>query len=499
VLVIVSDLHLTDNTLGETPSPGAFDVFVRRLRELAAAASWRSNGQYRPIESIDLVLLGDVLDMIRSTRWVTATAARPWGKTNSDEFVRQIKQITSDILDANDGSLQALRGLSANGGVSVPPALRVGRPATGEESEPIPVRVHYMVGNHDWFLRLPGTAYDSLRREVVKRMGLANPPNRPFPHDIVESDELLQTMRRHKVAARHGDLYAPFTFEGDRNASSLGDVIAIELIGRFAAELEAGLADGLPAATVLGLRDIDNVRPLMLVPIWLDGLLQRTCPCPSIRNHVKSFWDRLADRCLSVDFVRQRDAWNLSDLVDGLELALKFGKRRSTGWASSVTDWLNSIRGCSGNSYYEHAMAEQDFRNRRSKHIVYGHTHLMEHVPLDASYADGYVLNQSYFNAGTWRRVHRQTRFLPGENEFIACDSMTYLAFFKDDERSGRPYETWSGTLGFHPSTETIYRVDPGRTNNATGKSLSAPNVHSDTPHFASRPTGRRATSISQL
>ena len=26
---------------------------------------------------------------------------------------------------------------------------------------------------------------------------------------------------------------------------------------------------------------------------------------------------------------------------------------------------------------------------------------------------------------------------------------MTYLAFFREDERSGRPFETWSGTLGF--------------------------------------------------
>jgi hypothetical protein len=25
---------------------------------------------------------------------------------------------------------------------------------------------------------------------------------------------------------------------------------------------------------------------------------------------------------------------------------------------------------------------------------------------------------------------------------------MTYLAFFKDDERLGRPFEAWSGSLG---------------------------------------------------
>ena len=83
-------------------------------------------------------------------------------------------------------------------------------------------------------------------------------------------------------------------------------------------------------------------------------------------------------------------------------------------------------------------------------------------MPLDASYAEGYVLNQVYFNSGTWRRVHRQTELAPGEHEFIASDVMTYLAFFQADERGGRPYETWSGTLGFNPAEVTIHRIDRG-------------------------------------
>ncbi len=63
------------------------------------------------------------------------------------------------------------------------------------------------------------------RETLVERLGLANRPDRPFPHDITESDELLQTMRRHKVTARHGDLYDPLSFEGDRDAASLGDAL----------------------------------------------------------------------------------------------------------------------------------------------------------------------------------------------------------------------------------------------------------------------------------
>ena len=64
MLIILSDLHLNDGTTGETLSPEAFALFADRLKELAITASWRSDGAYRPIERIDLVLLGDVLGSV---------------------------------------------------------------------------------------------------------------------------------------------------------------------------------------------------------------------------------------------------------------------------------------------------------------------------------------------------------------------------------------------------------------------------------------------------
>jgi UDP-2,3-diacylglucosamine pyrophosphatase LpxH len=488
MLVIISDLHLTDGTTGQNVSPGAFEIFAGRLRELAVAASWRSDGSYRPIERIDLVLLGDVLDVIRSNRWTARPNVRPWGNPHSPELLDQIARITSDVLSHNEPSLAVLRQLASEGGVTVPPALRTARPAADAADQPVPVHMHYMVGNHDWFFHLPGAEYDALRQVLVRQMGLANRADRPFPHDIAESDELLQVMRRHKVAARHGDAFDPFNFEGDRDSSSLGDVIVIELVNRFAAEVEAVLGGELPASTLLGLREIDNVRPLLLVPVWIDGLLERTCAFPSMRKRVKTVWDRLADEFLSIEFVRQRDTWSPLDLVDGLERALKFSKRLSVGWASAIAGWLQKVRGAETDSYYPHALAEQDFRNRRARHIVYGHSHAAESIALDASYAEGFVLDQMYFNAGTWRRVHRQTRWAPQEHEFIASDVMTYLAFFQGDERKGRPYETWSGTLGHCLPEASIHRIDPGRRSHVPGQPVPAPGVSAHAPHFPALP-----------
>ncbi|MBX7164884.1 MAG: hypothetical protein K1X74_00925 [Pirellulales bacterium] len=484
MLVIISDLHLTDGTSGATISPGAFHIFAERLVDLAVNASWRSDGSYKPIDRIDIVLLGDVLDLIRSARWAQHNELRPWSHPQRPEFLDLITRITNDVLRHNDDAFGVLRSLALQGDISLPPADRQGRPVAAAEGLPVAVRIWYMVGNHDWFLHLAGPSYDLMRQSIVRHLGLANRADHPFPHDAAENDELSDVFRRHRVYARHGDMYDPFNFEGDRDASSLGDAIVVELLSRFATAVESEMAADLPTATLLGLRELDNIRPLLLIPVWIDGLLERTCPVPAQRRHVKQIWDKLADRFLDLPFVRQRDTWNPADLVDGLQSALKFSRRVSVGWASSIITWLNELRVPSEGTFFRYALAEQEFRNRRAKHIVYGHTHTAESVPLDASYADGYALQQVYFNSGTWRRVYRQAQFAPNEHEFVASDVMTYIAFFQADERGGRPFESWSGNLGLAPSDEPLLRLDPAPIRHAPGQPLSASALHGRAPHF---------------
>jgi len=497
MLVIISDLHLTDGTSGATISPGAFEIFAEELQAMACAASNRVDGTYAPVERIDVLLLGDVLDVIRSTRWLTRDDVRPWTDSQRPEFVEMVTQITAGILRQNEASLNVLRRLSSESGIMLPPADGLGRPAHTAQHQPVPVKIHYMVGNHDWFYRLPGPAYDLLRQTLVRHMGLANRADRGFPHDPHESDELLEVMRRHKVLARHGDVYDPFNFEGDRNTSSLGDAIVVELLNRFPLQVERELGDDLSDATFAGLREIDNVRPLLLVPVWVDGILERTCAFPELRKRVKMIWDRLADEFLEQQFVRSRDSWNPNDLVDNLQRVLKFSKRLSVGWAADLIKFINGIRGDVGESYASHALAEQDFRNRRAKHVVYGHTHFAESVPLDASYAEGFVLNQMYFNSGTWRRTHRQTVLAPSEHEFIPTDVMSHLAFFQGDERKGRPYESWTGTLGISPAENIVRRLDSGHAEIAARREpLSSPALRGRAPHFSTGPAKTGAAPV---
>jgi UDP-2,3-diacylglucosamine pyrophosphatase LpxH len=491
MLAIISDLHLTDGSSGSTISAAAFEIFADELRDQAANASWRSDGRYRPIERIDVLLLGDVLDLIRSSQWLARPDVRPWDDPRRPEYSQLLTQITQDILRHNESSLAILRAIATTDPITLPPADGSGRPVAAAAGVPVRVDLHYLVGNHDWFFHLPGSEFNALRQLVVRQLGLTNSPDTPFPHDPVENGELSDILRRHRVFARHGDVFDPFNFEGDRRQSSLGDAIVIELLNKFAVQVAQQIGDDLPYATLLGLRELDNVRPLLFAPVWIDGLLERTCPQPQIRKEVKAIWDRLVDEFLALPFVRAHNTWQ-PGAIDGLEDALRFSKRVSIGWASKIIEWLQQLRGQSNDSYYPHALAEADFRNRRAKYIVYGHTHTAESVPLDASHAEGSVLNQIYFNSGTWRRVLRPTVMAPNEHEFIPSDVMTYLTFYQGDERQGRPFETWTGMLGILPADVPNLRVDPGRTSHVRSQPVSASSVHGLAPHFTVSPGAGR-------
>ena len=226
-----------------------------------------------PIERLDLVLLGDVLDVIRSARWLSLPGIRPWGNPHAPQFIDQVTQITTDILSVNESAMAALRELATEGQFSLPATARPGHSAQEPHDHPVSVRIHYMVGNRDWVFHLPGSRFDNLRQTVVRYMGLANRPDRPFPHDANESESILQVMRQHKVAARHGDLYDPLSFDGDRDASSVSDAIVVELIQRFCQEVSTRLGNELPATILLALAEIDDVRPLVLVGMagWAAG------------------------------------------------------------------------------------------------------------------------------------------------------------------------------------------------------------------------------------
>jgi hypothetical protein len=445
MLAIISDLHINDGTTGQLLPPAVIDLVCERLCDLAWRASWRADGCYRPIDRIDLVLLGDVLDIVGSRRWL-ASPCRPWDDHQSPAAIDAVTGIVEEILRRNVDCIRTLRSLATEATVSLPPATAAGQPVLEAEEMPVAVCTHYMVGNRDWPLHIKGNQYDLIRHKVTHHLGLVTSYNKPFPHDAAECEQLSAALRDHRVLARHGDVFDPLSFADDRDGASLSDVIAIELIARFLQHVESEMADQMPAATWAGLCEIDQIRPMLLIPAYMESMLERTAT-PIIRNRIKRMWDYMVEQMLHLDIVRRLTSTSPVDLVDGLAAALKFSRRDSQNWIGRTLAFISGLRGAASMSYAAHAMAEADFRNRRARHIVYGHTHQHEVIPLDASHADGYVLNQTYFNTGCCRRCYQPTRLLAGSHELSACDSFSLMCFYQGDERCGRSYETWSGAL----------------------------------------------------
>lgn len=463
MLVIISDLHLTDGTSGETINARAFKILRERLSDMAYDASIREDGSYEPIEGIDLLILGDVLDAIRSTRWLDGTV-RPWDDPNRPEFVAKVREITGKILEKNEDSFKVLRDMSNpdsefEAAVSVPKATRYAQPYQRAHTAPsrrarVPVRIHYTVGNHDWFYHLPGADYNNIRREVVQAMGLANNPAEPFWHEPTESDTLKNLYAQHHVFARHGDIFDSFNYDGDRNKSSLGDVVVIELINRFSKQVDDELGAKLPLACRKGLREIDNVRPNMLVPVWLSSLLEQTlAENDPLKGRIKEIWNRMVDDFFALAVVKKRDKWGLDD-VDKLQLVFGLSRNLSLETAGKIVSQVNEWGlGTLNSSYHKNAAKEAAFKDGSAQFIVYGHTHHRQILPMmSREVGRGVFLDQFYLNSGTWRRVHELAQYQPQGQRFLGYHEMTYFAFFKENERKGRPFEMWGGALGVPPT-----------------------------------------------
>src|SRR5512146_3091352 len=98
MLVIVSDLHLGDGTTAASMPASAFHLFARRLRESVHFASLREDGKFHPIDSLDVILMGDILDPLHSTLWLKSMPGdpdyvRPWSDPANPNFAPKLLEV----------------------------------------------------------------------------------------------------------------------------------------------------------------------------------------------------------------------------------------------------------------------------------------------------------------------------------------------------------------------------------------------------------------------
>lgn len=493
MLVFVSDLHLTDNTTCSPISRGAFRVFTEDLEWMAAQACRRAGADaaFRKLDRVDLVLLGDIFDLLRTNKWLldNPTGVMPWSpEMAGDEHERarahqslaaQVDRIVAAAIEANQGptsgepsGLACLRNLVERGIVV----------EHGGETHVVPLYVWYMAGNHDWPLHVGRPEYDSARKRLREALGLAHPDDGPFAHTVEDLPiELRKVFEHHRVYAQHGDLFDPDNFQieapepdhdahvvgvGRRARSSLGDAIVIRLLNELPKKILAAMdADDRlrdDPQFQQALQELDNVRPLLAMPQWLAGVLQRYESNDKQlrelerrrRKNVHRALTAALDEFVADPFVRRFDRPWHRDTVDALQFGALFNRGVSLETLSSLSmRYEHRLRPESYHEHAEHQLSEmQSYTGERPvDFVVYGHTHRPEVVPLDVDEQRSWV----YLNSGTWRRVHRRCVGDKHHIKFVDYHVMSLVAIYAGDERQGRPYETWSGTLGLRPAPLT--------------------------------------------
>jgi UDP-2,3-diacylglucosamine pyrophosphatase LpxH len=433
MLVFLSDVHLTDGSSGTTINPAAFAKFCRILRDVIGKDKERVN--QKPIEKVEIVLLGDIFDIIRTNVWLRPqnndphNPIRPWSlETELDSGQWNLRQYTEAIvaritqrqenIDAMD-HLHAFRRDCGNMGVQV--------------------EFTYLIGNHDWLIN----RYPSTREKIAGFLGMPDPQfyaHNRFPE--------YQVFEDYRVLARHGDRYDPFNYEKDRDNSSLGDAIVIDVLTRFPEEISRDPVLGGNPDLIAQLKELDNVRPVLDIPAWIQGVCNSF---PEVEDKVHEIWNDLLDKFFNLVFIREHDRWG-PDMVDFLQMALRLTSGLSFKKIQEILgQYVVRHFYKKADDYRSFAHNEAALRTNQVSYVVYGHTHWAEQIPLDRVPIpqDG-VMEKVYFNSGTWRKVFEHTAFDADSFEFIGWHVMTFLVFYLEQEKEkDRNYEMWSASLGY--------------------------------------------------
>lgn len=410
MLVFISDIHLTDGSSGETINPGAFKKFALYLQDIVETAN---------AQEIEIVLLGDIFDVIRSRLWLD-TEIRPWSDpAKTDGSNNNLEFYANAIIDGiikNDRNVKSIAHIND---------FRNKMSQQGRN-----VKITYIIGNHDWMIN----RYPETRVKIAKFLSMDNPEQyktSAFPLENLWSD--------YKVFGRHGDIYDSFNYDDNRDASSLGDAIVIDLLNRFPEEVERDIGVNTEPKFIAELKEIDNVRPLLSIPAWVWG----ACDRAKSGKRAKSIWNKLADDFLQKDFVRAHDKNWQFDLVDFLQIALKLSKAFSV---KTIEKYSRKLK-IGEKDYEKFAFHEKTMRSNAAHFVIYGHTHGYKVQPLDLIPTSSGNIEKLYLNTGTWRKTHVRTRYDLDNYEFIGWHVMTFIAFYLDSERSNRKFEVWNGVL----------------------------------------------------
>lgn len=445
MIIVISDIHLNDGTVCKATDAYAAEMFFQDLEEQIISAGNRADGSYVPIEEVTIIMLGDIFDFIRTERWLrnkdgTPHSIRPWSSV--DQYAPIVEGICDDIIENNQGFLDHFKNAAKNG---------IALTTNDGKTSKCKVNIFYMVGNHDWFPYVKDERLDGMRQKLRDAFGLRQ---FHFPWKIEEwtldAAKIHDICMEHRLYVQHGDQYDEFNYHAKlgRGESSIGDAIVVELITKFPIEVVRRIKETYPEDELRqdfldALKELDNVRPSHNTVIYLRNLIDKLTR-KKHRDIVREvFYDCTRSVEKSEIFRRARRVDKKAALkLQILNVTSKFAP-------TAMVRWVIKLLGLAGSSYQSAAENEPYVKDGRCDFVTYGHTHELE-VKGIGMRVDGFSQTPKvYINSASWRPVNNEiiTEHRMAGFPYFSEKNMVWVAYYKDGERRGRPYEVWSGEL----------------------------------------------------
>ncbi|MBS1826481.1 MAG: hypothetical protein JST93_14280 [Acidobacteria bacterium] len=318
-----------------------------------------ANAAERGVRQIQILLLGDILELLKSDTWLAGGATKtlkPWDRDRASELDLAVAAVTERIFHTNEEVFFApLRKLLNE----------------------YPAALHYVYGNHDALLRTHGdTARAFLQSRFPELLFLAG-------GTWIDTD--------HETVAKHGHEWDPYNRVASDHVSPFGDAMVVEFITTLPVLVEAKQTWDLPF-----LDELDDVRPQTPKALaqWLDWNISRLhANQQAVRNHVNLALKQTAESLYTLP----KDKFSQEAGFNKLQhAALRVGPAL-TIMANAVPEWIEEAPDYS-------RLAHSHLNASGCRFLLCGHTHLPEHQPISVSTsASGTPV---YCNTGTWRRVH---------------------------------------------------------------------------------------------
>jgi|GEM_PF-485722 len=415
MLAIISDLHFqhtADDSIRFRKDGELHEIGVARNVGASALdrffAMVRERAERHAAHDVELVFAGDVFELHRSPIWFYGgSGVRPWRVPESQADAPPARLYWGEDDESNPLRRTLCRVLDAVEREGAENWRVLAEFVRTMNERGIPVRVHFIPGNHDRLVN----AWPSTRRRVRKLLSMDPADDSPFPCKLAWSRDA-----GYGVLVRHGHEYDRDNFPcevaagkaldltiDDYLPACLGDYISLEVAARLAIALRARCAVELRSEhggdfreLYFALTEFDDVRPQSLLKKYL---LNRASAEDRAIGHLQALMEDMSAAAKWDPFFRR-----------SVPLPARILVKLLSPWMISLLArlWLFDDRRPAAPAMF--AQFEPDLIRGDVDLVIAGHTHNTHQAPLPTLGDE----DQPFFiDSGTWRTIIHGLDFRP--------------------------------------------------------------------------------------